>query len=164
MDVSRKPSSYISTQTAALLAGKSVRTINNWLESGSLSGKRVHAERGPGGLMWKIDLSSMAAYIPMDMTDACVREIMQAEAGDADSMNNVGTYFYAANARKIAAEWFEVAAKKGHADAMELLSMCYINGIGVGKDHALGIQWLGKAAALGHSVARVKLQSLGFEV
>ncbi|MBU2768232.1 sel1 repeat family protein [Acidithiobacillus ferrivorans] len=164
MDMSKNSSAYISTQTAALLAGKSVRTINNWLESGSISGKRVHAERGPGGLMWKIDLSSMAAYIPMEMADACVQKIMQAEEGDADGMNHVGTYFYAANACKIAADWFEAAAKKGHADAMEWLSICYLNGIGVEKNHALGIQWLGKAAALGHSVAKAKLRALGFEL
>ncbi|AEM47699.1 Sel1 domain protein repeat-containing protein [Acidithiobacillus ferrivorans SS3] len=164
MDMSNNSPAYISTQTAALLAGKSVRTINNWLESGSISGKRVHAERGPGGLMWKIDLSSMAAYIPMEMADACVQKIMQAEEGDADGMNHVGTYFYAANACKIAADWFEAAAKKGHADAMEWLSICYLNGIGVEKNHALGIQWLGKAAALGHSVAKAKLRALGFEL
>ena len=164
MGLSKNSSTYISTQTAALLAGKSVRTINNWLESGSISGKRVHAERGPGGLMWEIDLASMAAYIPMDMADACVQEITRAEAGDADGMNNVGTYFYAANACKIAAVWFEAAAKKGHADAMEWLSICHLNGIGVEKNHALGIQWLGKAAALGHSVAKAKLRALGFEL
>ncbi|MBU2834098.1 tetratricopeptide repeat protein [Acidithiobacillus ferriphilus] len=164
MDTSRDSSTYISTQTAALLAGKSVRTINNWLESGSINGKRVHAERGPGGLMWEIDLASMTAYIPMDMADACVQEIARAEAGDADGMNNVGTYFYAANACKIAAVWFEAAAKKGHADAMEWLSICHLNGIGVEKNHALGIQWLGKAAALGHSVAKAKLRALGFEL
>jgi hypothetical protein len=37
MDLSKNSSTYISTQTAALLAGKSVRTINNWLESGSIT-------------------------------------------------------------------------------------------------------------------------------
>ena len=85
--------------------------------------------------------------------------------GDATTtLTDAGTYFYKSKEYKIAVGWFEVAAKKGCADAMDLLSMCYINGIGVGKNHALGIQWLGKAAALGHSVAKVKLLALGFEV
>ena len=114
--------------------------------------------------MRRIDLSSIAANVPTEMTDEFLECVRQADAGDADGMNNVGTYFYRSKEYKIAVTWFEAAAKKGHADAMELLSMCYINGNGVEKNHAQGIQWIGKAAALGHSVAKAKLQALGFEV
>jgi TPR repeat protein len=153
----------VGTQTAAILTGRSVRTINNWLETGAITGSRVQSERGPGGLMWKIDLPSMAAYIPMELTADSMAEIGRADAGDVDGMNNVGTCFYQSKEFKIAVEWFAFAAKKGHADAMEWLSICYLNGIGVEKDHALGIQWLGKAASLGHGIAKVKLQALGFE-
>ena len=164
MDMPNHSPIFVSTQTAALLTGKSVRTIHNWLESGVIRGKDVQAAHIPGGLMRRIDLSSIAANVPTEMTDEFRECVRQVDAGDADGMNNVGTYFYRSKEYKIAVTWFEAAAKKGHADAMELFSMCYINGIGVEKNHALGIQWLGKAAALGHSVAKAKLQALGFEV
>ena len=164
MDTPHHSPIFVSTQTAALLTDKSVRTIHNWLESGVITGKDVPAAHIPGGLMRRIDLSSIAANVPTEMTDEFLECVRKADAGDADGTNNVGTYFYRSKEYKIAVTWFEAAAKKGHADAMELLSMCYINGIGVEKNHALGIQWIGKAAALGHSVAKAKLQALGFEV
>ena len=134
---------FVSTQAAALLTGKSVRTVHNWLESGVIMGKAVPATHIPGGQMWQIDLSSIAANVQTEMTDEFLECVRRADAGDAKEMNNVGTYFYKSKEYKIAVGWFEVAAKKGCADAMDLLSMCYINGIGVGKSHALGIQWLG---------------------
>ena len=155
---------FVSTQTSALLTGKSVRTIHNWLESGVVMGRAVPAAHIPGGQMWQIDLSSIIANVQTEMTDEFLECVRRADAGDAKEMNNVGTCFYKSVEYKIAVSWFEAAAKKGHPDAMELLSMCYINGIGVEKDHARGIQWLGKAAALGHSVAKVKLLALGFEI
>ena len=164
MKMSMESTVNISTQTAAMLTGKSVRTINNWLENGTITGSRVQVDRGPGGLMWQIGLFGIAAHIPIDLTADSITEIARADAGDADGINNVGTCFYRSKEYRIAVGWFEAAAKKGHADAMELLSMCYVNGLGVEKNQVLGVQWLGKAAALGHSVAKAKLQALGFEV
>ena len=154
---------FVSTQTAALLTGRSVRTVHNWLESGVILGKNAQAAHIPGGLMRRIDLSSIAANVPTKMTDDFLECVRQADIGDADGMNNVGTYFYGSKEFKIAVGWFEAAAKKGHADAMEWLSICYINGTGIEKNHALGVQWLGKAADLGHRIAKAKLQALGFE-
>ena len=163
MDTPRHSPIFVSTQTAALLTGRSVRTVHNWLESGVILGKDVQAAHIPGGLMRRIDLSSIAANVPTEMTDEFLECVRQADIGDADGMNNVGTYFYGSKEYKIAVVWFDAAAKKGHADAMEWLSICYINGTGVEKNHALGVQWLGTAAALGHRIARAKLQALGFD-
>ena len=43
MDMPRHSPIFVSTQTAALLTGKSVRTIHNWLESGVVMGRAVPA-------------------------------------------------------------------------------------------------------------------------
>ncbi len=51
MKISMESTINISTQTAAMLTGKSVRTINNWLENGTITGSRVQVDRGPGGLL-----------------------------------------------------------------------------------------------------------------
>lgn len=64
----------------------------------------------------------------------------------------------------LAVAWFEAAAKKGEADAMDLLSWYYINGSGVEKNIPTGVQWLAKAAELGLPTALIKLQALGFDV
>ena len=82
---------FVSTQAAALLTGKSVRTIHNWLESGVIMGKAVPATHIPGGQMWQIDLSSIAANVQTEMTDEFLECVRRADAGDAKEMNNVGT-------------------------------------------------------------------------
>jgi TPR repeat protein len=42
--------------------------------------------------------------------------------------------------------WIEKAAAAGNTEAMNTLSYCYGNGVGVSKDPALEIQWLSKSA------------------
>lgn len=160
MDTPSTITAFISTQTAAMLTGKSVRTIHNWLESGAIDSKQVAAERIPGGMAQRINLLSMAAYIPFDLTDDFAECVVQADAGEANGALNVGTYFYKVGQHKIAVDWFESAAKKGNSDAMDLLSHCYIKGVGVDKNFAVGVQWLGKAAELGHMMAKVKINDL----
>lgn len=155
---------FVSTPTAALLTGKSVRTIHNWLESGVIQGMEAPAAHLPGGLMRRIELSSIAEYIPTEMTKDFMESVRLADTGDAEGMNSVGLFFFESKAYPIAVTWFEAAAKKGHADAMDWLSTCYLNGMGVEKDHQRGAQWLSNAAAAGHRIAQAKLRSLGFEM
>ena len=122
MNTSNHAPLFISTQTAALLTGKTIRTIHNWLESGSIEGKTVHAAHLPGGQLVRVDISSMAEQIPTELTDEFLACVKNAEAGDAQETTNVATYFYRRSAtQKIAVNWFELAAKRGNADAMEWL-------------------------------------------
>ncbi|MHB1266565.1 MAG: tetratricopeptide repeat protein [Acidithiobacillus ferriphilus] len=168
MDTQKATSILVNTQIAALLTGKTIRTINNWLESGVIKGSRVSMANLPAGVMWEINIDSLTPYIQLTLTDEIREYIIQADVkvhsntkvNEATAMVIVGTYFYKAQIYKIAADWFEAAAKKGNIDAMELLATCYLKGVGVEKDPAMGVQWLGKAASLGHSIARVKVREL----
>lgn len=63
-------------------------------------------------------------------------------------------------AYKIAAAWFELAAKRGHADAMNWLWDSYYHGYGVEPDFAIAIQWLGKAAKQGSMMAQATVEGL----
>ena len=163
MDTSshESPVFFISTQTAALLTSKTVRTIHNWLESGSIKGKSIHAGHLPGGQIVQIDMASMAMHIPTALTDEFLECVKKAEAGDAQETTNVGTYFYkSAGTQKIAVSWFELAAKRGNADAMEWLWDSYYHGYGVEPDFAVAIQWLGKAAKQGSMMAQAIVEGL----
>ena len=155
------PVFYISTQTAAQLTGKTIRTIHNWLESGSIKGKTIEAGHLPGGQIVRVDISSMAQQIPTELTDEFLACVKHAEEGDAQEATNVATYFYRSPAtQKIAVSWFELAAKRGNADAMEWLWDSYYHGYGVEPDFAVAIQWLGKAAKQGSMMAQAIVEGL----
>lgn len=152
---------FVSTQTAALLTGKTIRTIHNWLESGSIAGRSVHVDHLPGGQIVQIDVASLAKHIPVALTDAFLDSLKSAEGGDAQETTNVGTYFYqSAATQKIAVHWFELAAKRGDADAMAWLWDSYYHGYGVEADFATALQWLGKAAKQGSRLAQALVEGL----
>ena len=48
-----------------------------------------------------------------------------------------------------AREWFEKAAKQGHARAQFNLGFMYANGSGVEQSDSLAMRWYGRAAAQG---------------
>jgi TPR repeat protein len=161
MNTSSHSPLFISTQTAAWLTGKTIRTIHNWLESGSIEGKSIHAGHLPGGQIVRIDIASMAKHIPTELTDEFLDSVKKAEAGDAQETTNVATYFYkSADTQKIAVSWFELAAKRGNADAMNWLWDSYYHGYGVEPDFAVAIQWLGKAAKHGSMMAQATVEGL----
>ena len=161
MDTSNHAPLFIGTQTAALLTGKSIRTIHNWLESGTIKGKAIKAGHLPGGQLVRVDISSMAEQIPTELTDEFLESVKNAEAGDAQETTNVATYFYRSpTTQKIAVNWFELAAKRGNADAMEWLWDSYYHGYGVEPDFAIAIQWLGKAAKQGSTMAQAIVEGL----
>jgi len=152
---------YVSTQTAAMLTGKSVRTLQRWQDEGTLHGVEMDGvRRGAGGIKLMLYLDSLAPYIPVPLDDKKKAMMTRADSGEAEAINEVGLYFYAAEQYGIAAPWFQAAAGKGHADAMELLSTCYLKGLGVEKCLALGLKWLGEAAAHGHAIAQFKIDSM----
>jgi hypothetical protein len=161
MNTSDPTALYIGTQTAALLTGKTVRTIHNWLESGAIEGKVVHAGHLPGGQLVRINLASLAKHIPVMVTDEFLECVKSAEEGDAQATTNVATYFYDnPDTQKIAVNWFELAAKRGSADAMHWLWDSYYHGYGVEPDFAIAIQWLGKAAQQGAVLAQGVVEGL----
>lgn len=150
----------INTQTAAMLTGKTSRTITNWLETGVIQGESVRAGHLPQGQLWQVDISSMAAHIPAELTDEFLESVKKAESGDAQETTNVGVQLYKAGSQKIALDWFELAAKRGNADAMEWLWDSYYYGRGTESNYAVAVQWLGKAAEHGSMIAKATLNNL----
>lgn len=56
-----------------------------------------------------------------------------------------------------AVEWFDCAARAGHADALYWLGKCYLKGLGCLRDPAGGVSCLEQAARAGHAAAALRL-------
>lgn len=164
MDRPPQPPVFISTQTTALLMGKTARTVQNWIEAGTIQGKPLDTTYLPGGRRWQINLFDIESYICIPLNQKLVDWIQQADTGDAKALKLVGIAFSAEQHHAIAVPWIEAAAKKGDVDAMDLLSWYYLNGAGVAQDHSIAMQWMSKAAERGLPTAKIKLQKLGFNV
>lgn len=164
MNRSRHASIFIGTSTAALLTGKSVRTIHNWLESGEIQGKEVAGARIPGRFVRQVDLNSLKPHICISLNPELMDWIQQADNGDVTALKMVGIAFSAEQHHAIAAPWLEAAAKKGEVDAMDLLYWHYLNGEGVAQNSAMAMQWVAKAAEHGLPSAKIKLKQLGLDV
>ncbi len=95
---------------------------------------------------------------------------MDAEAGDPDAQNGLGTMFYLGEAvsrdatGKImesdpvaAAGWFLRAAEQGHADAQFNLGLLLLNGEGVTQSTATAVEWFIRSAEQGNVDAQNNL-------
>ncbi len=152
----------VSTATASLLTGKTTRTLYRWIDEGSLPAVQEESEWRGGKIGGKLSiaLSDLAPHLRIPCTPDLERELDRVERGLADGYNEVALMFFEVNAYEIGIQWLEMAAKKGHADAMDWLSTCYLEGLGTKVDHARALEWLGKAAAAGHPIARAKIAAL----
>jgi len=164
MDKLRHTPVFISTQTTGLLMGKTARTVQNWIEAGTIQGKTLDTTHLPGGRRWQINLFDIEHHICIPLNQELVDWIQQADTGDAAALKKVGIAFAAEHHNAMAVPWIEAAAKKGDVDAMDLLSWHYLHGAGVAQDHSIAMQWLAKAAERGLPTAKIKLQKLGFNV
>jgi len=95
---------------------------------------------------------------------------MDADAGDPDAQNGLGTMFYLGEAVSrdavgnimesdpvSAAGWFFRAAEQGHADAQFNLGLLYLNGEGVPQNTAMAVRWFIQSAEQGNIDAQNNL-------
>lgn len=107
-----------------------------------------------------VDLDAIKSYacIPLEEDDGPL--IQGADAGNAEAQNDLALLFLANNKPRAAIYWLELAAKQDYPDAMHWLGRCHIDGNGVFKDENLGMMWLAKAAANGHSISQAQMQAM----
>jgi hypothetical protein len=154
---------YIRTPTAAMLIGKSIRTVHNWLESGIITGKKIPYPGIPAGFAQKINLLSMQSFIPFAMTNEITKSIYKVDKSNdcnSEEIVKIGLLFYGVKHYKIAVDWFSYSAKQGNHEAMFLLSECFFKGLGVEKSHATSLQWLGKSSEKGNMRATAKINQI----
>ena len=101
-----------------------------------------------------IPLDAIAPHLCLPLAPEDLPVLERADAGDVESQHAVALLLLSSGKPEGAIDWLELAAKHGHADAMNLLGTCYIEGNGRPKDENLGIVWIAKAAALGHVISQ----------
>lgn len=95
---------------------------------------------------------------------------MDAEAGDPDAQNGLGTMFYLGEAvsrdaegrmmdsdPEAAAGWFYRAAEQGHAGAQFNLGLLYLHGEGVPQNTSTALEWFTRSAEQGNTDAQNNL-------
>jgi hypothetical protein len=146
----------ISLAAAITLSGLSERTLWRRIKEGSL-------QRGPdderGRTMVELNtLLTLAKSLQVETKD--IDLIIRADRGDADAQNDLALLLLAQGRQNSALYWFNLAANQKHADAMNWLGRFYIEGNGVAPDENVGIMWIAKAAALGHSISQAQMRSI----
>ncbi len=148
----------ISLSSALALTGKSERTLWRLVAEG-----RIHRELVQGKALF--DLDSLTPHLAPSPSDDDFPLIESADQGDADAQTdlalillerfeNTGKY------RDAAFYWLQLAAAQNHADAMNWLGYCHIQGFGVEKNEEMGLMWLAKSAAQGHEISRVQMAGI----
>ncbi|MGI4848460.1 MAG: hypothetical protein ACRYGK_10060 [Janthinobacterium lividum] len=145
----------IDLRLAGLLTGKTSKTMQRWCLEGVLP-SRVVDQRGKR----LVAVSAVLPHTPLNEEDGAL--VALAAAGDAEAFDELGVLYLEAGLPELAYEWFSLAAKAGHADAMHWLSKIHIyGGMGKEKNEALGWSWLAAAAAKGHQIAKAQCAMLG---
>ena len=91
-----------------------------------------------------------------------------AEKGDVEACFKLAEALYqGAGIKKNEAkafEWYQIAADKGHAGAMDSLGIIYYNGVcGIAEDAKTGVQWFTKAVENG-SIAAIYSLAVAYEI
>ena len=140
----------LSLAAAITLTDWSERTFWRKFADGSISRAMVNGKS-------MIDFSSIAPHLCVPLAADDSEVLASADAGDADAQNELALIFLAQAQAKGAIYWLEQAARQNHADAMNLLSQCYLQGNGVAQDENMGLMWLAKAATQGHVFAQLQM-------
>lgn len=142
----------ISLNTAISLTGLSKRTLWRRIADGQLRVDDVAC--GGGNEHTRVRLEDVLALSPLRLdADDCAL-IAGADAGSAEAQCDLGLTLLAQNHPTEAVAWFTRAANQAYPEAMHQLGRCYLAGRGLEANEGVGIEWISRAAALGHRTAR----------
>lgn len=145
----------VSISTAASLIGQSERTLRRRIANDCL--RRAADSKASRTL---ISFDDIKSQIPIPLTSEDIELIFCADRGHAEAQNDLALLFLSHGKYRQAVHWLTLAAKQGYADAMHWLGRCYIDGSALAVDVNLGMMWLSKAAASGHTISQAQIQSI----
>jgi len=141
---------YITLKTAASLTGLSKRTLWRRLADGQL-----HAQGGADqGDHARVLIDDVLTISRLNLKPEDCTLIAEADAGQAEAQCDLALLFLMQKAPAEAVGWLTLAARQSYPEAMHQLGRCYIAGNGVEPVESLGIEWISRAAALGHGTAK----------
>ena len=141
---------YITLSTAVSVTGLSKRTLWRRVADGQLRAQ----DSADQGDYTRVLIDDVMAISPLKLKAEDRKLIVDADGGHAEAQCDLALLFLMQNQPTEAARWLTLAAKQSYPEAMHQLGRCYIAGNGVDANEALGIEWISRAAAFGHSTAR----------
>lgn len=145
----------VTLTTAAALCDLNPRTIRRKMNDGTVARR---SEEGRGKTMVSLDDVLRLAHLRMGDEDRSLVEM--ADAGDAQSIGDLGLLFMQLCRFSVARHWLELAAEHGNVDAMHCMSHYYLTV--EHRNDNLALMWLARAAAAGHVIARKQLAALRY--
>jgi TPR repeat protein len=139
----------ISIRTAALIMGRTPRTVWRRIADGALHviGKHGDDER----TMVALEDVVREACVRIDPDDYAL--IAGTDAGDPDAQCELALLFLAAARPEPALQLLQQSARQHYPEAFYQIARCHIAGTGCTPDLAAGLAWLTKAANAGHRIA-----------
>ena len=143
----------ISLDAAVVITDLSKRTIWRRMSDGSIGKVSDSGQRA------MIAFEDIETLLVLSMSAEDRRILLKADAGDAEAQDDMGQLFLAAGRFDAARYWLELAARQDYPNAMQTLGRCYLAGDCVPRDENLGVMWIAKAAAMGHTIAQAQMRA-----
>lgn len=149
-----QPDPFCSRHIAALVLGKSERTLKRWCDEGVLQSRAEASGRA------MVCLSGVLSRLGRAPDPELAELILEADHGNAAAQNDLGMLLLKEGISNGAFALFQQAAQQNDPDAMHWLYRCYQQGLGVERNENLAMMWLHKAAAHGHAIAKAQADAL----
>lgn len=145
----------ITIPTAALILGRTTRTVWRQLSDGTLRPCGT-----PDGDRMRVSLEQVVrnACVPIEPED--YELIIGADAGSAEAQCDLALLFLMEKKPDTAVHLLTLAAKQDYPEALYQLARCHIAGTGTAPNGDTGIMWLARAASRGHAIARASMQAV----
>lgn len=141
---------YITLSTAVSITGLSKRTLWRRIAEGLLQAQ-AGADQGEQARVWVEDVMRLAR-LQLEPDDRAL--IVEADQGVAEAQCDLGLLCLMQNQPAEAVHWLNLAAQQQYPEAMLQLGRCHLAGVGVAVNEAAGMEWISRAAALGHAIAK----------
>lgn len=154
----------LGLEAAIALTGLAKRTLWRRMGEGSLrklsssdreGGRGVGASSTSTSTRLVLEDVLKLAGLSLDREQCALLE--RADSGDGEAQAEMGQMLGQMQRPEAAIYWLQRATDHNHADAMQSLGRCYAAGEGVARDEHLAMMWIARAAALGHSIARLQM-------
>ncbi|MBK1710573.1 MULTISPECIES: tetratricopeptide repeat protein [Marichromatium] len=146
----------ICLNTASAVTGLSRRTLQRYIQE-----RRLTAIRDGDDGKTRVELSALLTLTGTRLTEPERTLALAADQGDPGAQYEFGVWLLERARPPQARDWFQQAARAGHADAMCWLGRDLVLGEGGTRDEAAGSAWLGRAAARGSALAQALTAELG---
>ncbi|MEY2342421.1 tetratricopeptide repeat protein [Acidithiobacillus sp. IBUN Pt1247-S3] len=154
MSATGNDSIWIGAQSAGFLTGASRQACYRLADSGEVTIRHTENNR------LEFCAQDLAQRLGLNLTVEAGELLALADTGGAAAMREFGLFLLAEGRETTAFTWLLQAAEKKDVDAMDWISICFLEGLGTTPDLAQALRWLGEAATAGHAVAQAKIEAL----